>query len=178
MKTAKLVVIIIVSIVLASCGNGKKPLAEKNKSISEILEKEKKLMLIDEPDADLADEMIKLYKSYADKYPQDSITPEYLFRAAEIAMNFGRAYEAIEFLSKIEKDYKKFDKYPASIFLKAFIYENYIGDISKATDYYTIFLEKYPNHKLSKDAEAALSYIGLDDDELIKLFEEMDKNPN
>lgn len=172
MKIVNLVVIIIVSIVLASCGNGNKPLAEKNKALSEISEKEKKLMLTDEPNADVANEMIELYKNYVEKYPDDSIAPEFLYKAVEIAMNFGRAYEAIEFLDIIERSYENFDKYPAIFFLKAYIYENHIHDINKATDCYTIFLEKYPNHELAKDAEAALIFIGIDDAELIKLFEQ------
>lgn len=172
MKTLHLVVFVVLSMLIVSCGNSKKPLAERNQLTKEISDMEKALMVNDEPDADLADKMISAYLEYAEKFPQDTVTPEYLFKASEIAMNFGRSSEAIEFLTKIEKDYKKYDKYPAVIFMKAFIYENYLDDINKAADYYTIFVDNYPNHKLAKDAEAALTYLGLDDEELIKLFEE------
>jgi tetratricopeptide (TPR) repeat protein len=178
MKTYHLVVLLAVSVIIASCGNAKKPLAERNQLTKEISDMEKALLANDEPNADLADEMISAYLEYAEKYPEDTVTPEYLFKASEIAMNFGRATEAIEFLTRIEEDYKKYDKYPAVIFMKAFIYENNLDDINKAADYYTIFVEKYPNHKLAKDAEAALTYLGLDDEELIKLFEENSKTQN
>lgn len=178
MKTYHLVVFFAVSMIVASCGNAKKPLAERNQLTKEISDMEKSLLANDEPDADLADKMINAYLEYAEKFPQDTVTPEYLFKASEIAMNFGRATEAIEFLTRIEKDYKKYDKYPAVIFMKAFIYENYLDDINKAADYYTIFVEKYPNHKLAKDANAALTYLGLDDEELIKLFEKNSQPQN
>ncbi|MDD3685368.1 MAG: hypothetical protein PHE56_01250 [Bacteroidales bacterium] len=178
MKTCHLVVLLAISVIVASCGNAKKPLAERNQLTKEISDMEKSLLANDEPDADLADKMINAYLEYAEKFPQDTVTPEYLFKASEIAMNFGRATEAIEFLTRIEKDYKKYDKYPAVIFMKAFIYENYLDDINKAADYYTIFVEKYPDHKLAQDANAALTYLGLDDEELIKLFEENSQTQN
>jgi hypothetical protein len=178
MKAYHLVLFVVVSMLIVSCGNAKKPLAERNQLTKEISDMEKVLLANDEPDADLADKMINAYLEYAEKFPQDTVTPEFLFKASEIAMNFGRASEAIEFLTRIENDYTKYDKYPAVIFMKAFIYENYLDDINKAADYYTIFLEKYPNHKLAKDAEAALTFLGLDDEELIKLFEENSQNPN
>lgn len=178
MKTLYLVAIVVVSMLIVSCGNAKKPLADRNLLSKEISDMEKALLANDEPDDELADNMINAYLEYAEKFPQDTVTPEYLFKASEIAMNFGRATEAIEFLTRIEKDYKQYDKYPAVIFMKAFIYENYLDDINKAADYYTIFVEKYPNHKLAKDAEAALTYLGLDDEELIKLFEENAQTQN
>jgi len=176
MKTKFGILFLVSFVVIVSCNSPKeKEMTEQEKLQQEIVDKEKQLFKTEVADPKLADEMIKKYVAYVGKYPDDSLAPEYLFKASEIAMNFDKAQDAITYLTQIEEKYPKFDKYPACIFLKAFVYENYIMDFEMAKLYYTQFLNDYPDHKMAKDAESALLFLGVNDEELIDLFEQMNK---
>ena len=58
-----------------------------------------------------------------------------------------------------------------SIFLCAFIYDTYLQKYDDARRYYKMFLKKYPNHPLAKDAQISLDNLGKTPDELVKEFE-------
>jgi tetratricopeptide (TPR) repeat protein len=173
MKTKYVFILVVTIMALVSCKNAKKPMSEQNQMKQEIADKEKELFSTDETDPKLADEMIKKYVDYVAKYPEDAISPEYLFKAADIAMNFERPHDAIAYLSKIERDYEGFDKYATCLFLKGYVYDYYIGDVEKAKEYYNLLIKKFPNNARVKDAEAALKYLEIDDDDLIELFNSM-----
>jgi tetratricopeptide (TPR) repeat protein len=141
----------------------------------EILDMEKELFSHLEPDTSAAKEIIDKYVSFSNNYPNDSLSPEYLFKAAEIAMNFGEPKNAISYLQKIEKDYKDFNKYATSLFLIANIYNFYLNTPVKADAYYNKYIEKYPNHAFVEDAKAALLYLNMDEAEMIKKFQSMNE---
>ncbi|MDD2386420.1 MAG: hypothetical protein PHP52_06515 [Bacteroidales bacterium] len=168
-----LVPIIFLLIFSVACNNT--PLTEQQKLEYEISKLEEKLHNEIEPDKEKAIAMIDKYLDYTEKYPDDSLSPEYLFKAAEIAMNFSQPHNAIRYLTQIEDNYLKYPKYPTAIFLKAFIYDTHIGDIEKSKAYYLKYLEKYPNHTFATDAKAAVMFMGLTDEQLIELFDDMNK---
>ncbi len=138
-----------------------------------ISELEHQLFLSDEPDTLLAEKMIDKYVKYANKFPNDTASPEFLFKAAEISMNFGLPSDAINYLSRIEARYKDFDKYGTCLFLKAFIYNYYLNNISEAERYYSKFIEEYPNHALVENAKSSLMFLDFDDNQLIEVFRGM-----
>ncbi|HOZ29935.1 MAG TPA: hypothetical protein PLL66_03370 [Bacteroidales bacterium] len=158
-----------------SCKSPKKELTEQEKLINEIVGMEKELYKSEEVDIDLAYNIIEKYVEYANSFPKDTIVADYLFKAAEISMNINEPEDAIVYLTRVENDYKNYFNYPVCIFLKAFIFENYIGDVEMAEKYYTLFLKSYPNHVMAKDAEAALMYLGMSDEQLLELFSVMNK---
>jgi hypothetical protein len=57
--------------------------------------------------------------------------------------------------------------------MEAFAYENVIGNIAKASEYYNKFIAKYPEHDLADDAQAALKYLGKTPEEMVREFEKM-----
>lgn len=175
----KIVIYISLAIVFFSAcnsGNNKaEVLSEKEQLIQDIGDFEKELFSETEADSEKAKKMIDLYISYTETYPEDTASAEYLFKASEIAMNFEQPHNAIRYLSSIETNYADFGKYSTTLFMKAFIYENYIGDIKNARIYYTRFIEEYPNHAFAKDAEAALIFLGTNEDQLIELFQDINK---
>ena len=60
---------------------------ERQVLLDSITENEKALHADLELDVAKADDMIELYLQFVNTYESDSLAPEYLFRAAEIAMN-------------------------------------------------------------------------------------------
>ncbi len=173
MKSKIVLVIVIFIVSFYSCKSNRKPISEQEILKQEIKTSEQELLGTDEIDPKLANGMIGLYEAYVQKFPEDANCAEYLFKAADIAMNFDRSEDAIAFLSQIEKDYIDFDKYSTCIFLIAFVYDNNLGDVENARKYYNKFIAKYPQHNLVKNAEAALEYLEIDDEDLIELFNKM-----
>lgn len=126
-------------------------------------------------DKDKAIEMVRMYADYADKYSTDSLAPEYLFRAAEISENAGQPNNAITYLTRIEENYKDYANYPVSIFKKAYIYENSLKNQDKARKYYEQFVADYPDHELAEAASSSLIFLGMSDQELIRVLEKLSK---
>ncbi len=53
-----------------------------------------------------------------------------------------------------------------SLFMMGFINANYLKNLDKARQYYQEFLQKYPEHKLAKDAQYELQNLGKDIEDL------------
>ena len=120
---------------------------------------------------DKAMELMQAYTDFADSYPDDSLTAEYLFKGGEIAMNISMPGPAIEYFQRILNRNPKFDKVPYCLFLQAFIYENQLGQLETAKSLYQQFLDLYPDHEMAKDARASIDNMGKSLEELIKEWE-------
>lgn len=122
-----------------------------------------------------ADELIALYVGYADEFPEDTDTPEYLFKAGDMAMNLNMPRKAIEVFDRILTNYPDFEKIPQCLFLKGYVYENNLGDLNAAKSIYEEFLKKYPDDEFADDAAVSIKNLGKTPEELIKEFEEQAK---
>ncbi|MDZ7741781.1 MAG: tetratricopeptide repeat protein [Bacteroidota bacterium] len=168
MKTIQnLVVFFLTAFVLVSCGPSKSDMQQ------EITQNEEALFAgeakgIDKGKAAL---LINSYVQYADAFPEDSMSPDYLFRAADISMNIFESGQAIDLYNRIINNYPEYEKVPQCVFLKAFVYENNLNDLNSAKKYYKEFLAKYPDDEFADDAEMSLQNLGKSPEELIKEFE-------
>jgi tetratricopeptide (TPR) repeat protein len=119
-----------------------------------------------------AGELQDLYVELAESNPGDTLSAEYYFKAAELAMNLNKTQQALELYNKIIYTFPEFKKAPESLFLMAFIYENTLQNYGRAKELYELFLEKYPDHDFADDARFSLMYLGKSPEELMKEFEE------
>ena len=74
--------------------------------------------------------------------------------------------EAIETFNKILEYYPDGENTPKATFMIGFIYANDLNNLDEAKKYYTLFLEKYPEHDLADDAEYELKTLGQDINDL------------
>jgi TolA-binding protein len=120
-----------------------------------------------------AEEVLTSYKEYAGKYPEDTIAPSYLFKAADLANGMRKYKEAIDLYSQLIEKYPAHRKAASSLFLQAFIYDNNLQDKEQAKKLYSEFLQKYPDHQLAQSAKISLEQLnsGMTDEELVKMFE-------
>ena len=86
--------------------------------------------------------------------------------AAYDQYNKGSYEEAIKNFKKIIEFYGNGEHAAKAIFMVGFINANHIKDFAEAKKYYTMFIEKYPQHELKKDAEFELQTLGKDINEL------------
>jgi TolA-binding protein len=167
MKLKVLTGVILGSLLMVACtGNG-----EKKKAVERIATQEAKIYrdtTATIPDEKTGMEMIQAYLDYANAWPKDTISAEYIFKAAEIAMNMNKSAMAIDYYNRILLNYPDFSKRPYCIFLQAFILENQMKQYDQAKARYQEFIDKYPGHVLVKDAQASIENMGKPIEELIK----------
>lgn len=158
---------ILISAVVNSCTT-----ISKEKQIDSINSLEKELFSESNPNRDKGIQLIDSYVNFSNQYPKDTLSALFLFKAAEIAMNLQLGNQSINYYDRIISDFPTFYKTAECIFLKAFIYENQLGDLKNAEKYYSQFIQEYPNHPLANDAKASIKYLGKSPEELVKMFQE------
>ncbi len=162
----KILLILSLALMMASCGQ-KMTVEEINKLESQVFgvgaspEKENIVKLVD------------AYVLYAKQDPDDIKSPEYLFKALDVAVgiNAEGPQKAIDIADIMIEQYPNFEMTPMAMFLKGFVYENQMNNYEKALDTYHQFLDKYPNSPLVNDVKSTIENIGLTPEELIKKFE-------
>ncbi|MEZ4721877.1 MAG: tetratricopeptide repeat protein [Flavobacteriales bacterium] len=182
MKRIGILLVVIVSVTVG-CSNGDQPTldgklapqsAESRRT--EIMEKEKQ---IGNPDIGnslgraKAKELVTLYRNYISVNPKDSITADYLFKAADLSVGLGEYQAALNLLDRLINEFPKFDRAPEMMLFKGFICENYMNNHAMAVKSYQALIDRYPNHRLAADAKSAIENLTLSEEELLEKFKAM-----
>jgi TolA-binding protein len=117
-----------------------------------------------------ADLLLKRYRDYVIMNPRDSISAEYLFKAADLSLGVGRPEASINLLNRLNEDFPKFRKNVEMWLFKGFIYETYLNDYANATQTYQALIDRYPNHRLAADARASIENMTMSEEELLEKF--------
>lgn len=163
----KVLLSVFVVLMMLSCG--------EKMSVEKINELESKVFA---KDAILSSEnvvqLVDAYLLFAKQNPNDQQTPEFLFKALDVAVgvNAEGPQKAIDIADILIEKYPDFEMTPMAMFIKGFVYENMIGDLQNAEVTYRQFIEKYPNNPMVGDVKATLENLGLTPEELIRKFEE------
>lgn len=171
MQLNKIMLLALSVILMAGCGvnPGKKKALGRISAIEARIYGDSTATI---PDQKTGMEMIQAYADYANAWPKDTVAAEFLFKAAEIAMNISQPGMAIEYYNRILLTYPAFEKRPYCIFLQAFILENQLNQYDQAKARYQEFIDKYPDHVLVRDARASIDNMGKPIEDLIKQWEE------
>jgi len=167
MRSSSVFILFVSVVFLAGCGQN----SGKKKALDKIAMSEAKIFgdsTATIPDQKTGMEMIQAYTDYSNAWPKDTSSAEFLFKAAEIAMNLNQSGMAIDYYNRILLNYPEFNKRPYCIFLQAFILENQMNLFDQAKARYQEFIDKYPDHILVKDAKASIENMGKPIEELIK----------
>ena len=163
----RIFVLLSLALMLLSCG--------EKMSVEKINELESKVFA---KDAVLSSEnviqLVDAYLLFAKQNPNDQQTPEFLFKALDVAVgiNAEGPQKAIDIADILIEKYPDFEMTQMAMFVKGFVYENMIGDLQNAEMTYRQFIEKYPNSPIVEDVKATLENLGLTPEELIRKFEE------
>ena len=123
------------------------------------------------------DSLILEYQDFAEAWPDDSLAPVYLFKAASMIMNLQDGPGAIALFDEIRTSYPDYEKAPLCLFFTGYVQENILGDIDQARETYTLFIETYPDHDFADDAQASIKNLGKTPEQMIEEFEAMQVNP-
>lgn len=157
-----------VAMVLVSCAQQQSELREKISNAEKSLFTDSVTMI---PDHAKADSIVALYEDYALKFQDDTLSPEYLYRAGDVCNGVGRYKEAVGYFGRVQR-YPNYAKLPAALFLQGFISENNLQDTAAARRFYEKFLSRFPEHKLAPDVKLSLENMGKTPEELIREFEQ------
>jgi TolA-binding protein len=146
--------------------------AKDIRDVRAIETKLKDITTLDNYNANLA---ITAYTKFATQFPDDSVTPKFLFKAASLAMSSRQYQRALGFYDNVYTKYPNFNQAPDCIFVEGFIYDSFLKDTAKAHAKYQEVITKFPNNNLAQQAKAAIAALGKSDEELIKEFEEKNK---
>ena len=124
-------------------------------------------------DARVAEELLERYHEFASLFPADSLTPEYLFKRAELANGLGRPAEAEHMLDSLRKAYPRHARAATALFMEAFIFETALHRNQQAIEKYEQFLKEYPDHPLARSARFSLLQLqqGVSTDDLVRMWE-------
>ncbi|MCB0643612.1 MAG: tetratricopeptide repeat protein [Phaeodactylibacter sp.] len=122
-----------------------------------------------------AEAFVEKCETYVEQFPEDSLSAQYLFLAADVSRGLGEYGPAIMLWGKVWREYGQYEKAPDALFLQGFVYDNDLKDTTNAKRYYQKFLEKYPDHSYVPQVQQLLSVLGKSPEDLIKEFEARQK---
>lgn len=163
----KLLLSIFVVLIMLSCG--------EKVSVKAVKELESKVLAEGaKPTKEEVIQLIDAYILFAEQNPDDVQSPDYLFRALDIAVgvNAEGPDKAIKIADVLIEKYPDFEMTQMAMYLKGFVYENIVGDLHNAEMTYRQFIEKYPESPMVEDVKATIENLGLSPEELIRKFEE------
>ncbi|MAE08374.1 MAG: hypothetical protein CL661_06395 [Bacteroidetes bacterium] len=166
--------LIITSVILCACNSGEKNNTVKISDINKV-ETELFSSNITAPDLVKAQQLADMYVVYADQHPDDSLAPEFLFKAADINMNVGNPNVTIGIFNRIISNYPDYRNMSTVLFLVGFVYEDQLNDYPNAKKCYLEFLDRFPESDFADDAVVSLNNLGKSPEELIREFEMKNK---
>ena len=178
-KVLSTIIIAFLSIlVYQSCSNSasktdNNSISEKEKLAQEIkiLEDTLEAKATKEINRTLAKELIEKSKKYAETYPNDTLSPAYLFRSGNVAVGLGSFDEAVKYFETVHQKYADYERTPDALFLEGFTYENHMSDIENAKRCYNDFIKRFPDDQLAEQVKVVLANIGKSPEELVKGFQ-------
>jgi TolA-binding protein len=151
--------------VAAKPDNSKEGLKKQIKNLEDTLYASETL------DKKLGNRAIALYQEYHKYYWKDTICPDYLFKAAEIADNMGFPQKAIQLYHDCYVYYPESWAAPYCLFRIGNIYQFTLNDYIEARVSYNDCKREYPKSAIAKDAETMMNNIERGDKDMIREFE-------
>jgi outer membrane protein assembly factor BamD (BamD/ComL family) len=172
MRKLRIVFLTIGSLILLFACN-QKPKLDVEKQINE-----KEAILFDASmqfNAIAAEELVKLYLIRVDSMPKDTITADYLFKAADVSINLTNHSRTLILLNRFQNEFPKHEKVAMCLFLKGFVFENQLNDTAQARKVYEEFIYRFPQNEFVEDAKIAIKNLGKSPEDLIREFEKINE---
>lgn len=175
MHTLKWTLFMLWAALMVACSGGGKPKADETRQEATVRVRAMEDSLYAKPGVDRkgAQALLDVYLLYAQRYPLDSLTPEYIFRGASIRSTLGDPNGSIALYDRIIRDFPGWSKIADTYYLKAFTIDNGLQQKGEAEKAYKEVIRRFPEHRFAKDAEQMILNLKYTDEELIQRFEAM-----
>ncbi len=115
--------------------------------------------------------LTKAYLQFADRYSKDTLSVDYLFRAADVMRGMFRMMDAVQTLDLITKRYPNHDKAAVALFYAGFILHADADQNTMAADYFDRLIEEYPDHPMADEARNMLPMLKLSDEQILEFLD-------
>ena len=167
-----------------SSSSDNKLLKEKGKAQTEVLQllqQVDSLGNVGEFNAQVTKNFITKTEEFCNKYPEDPMAPEYLFKAGLLAMTVAKAtsnidektaycQNAFSIFEDIERVYPEHNRVKDCMYYKGVIFDDILNDYDNAEIFYRIFIARYPTDTLAITLESYLQFLGKTPEEIIATF--------
>ena len=160
----RIYVCLLAALLLAACG------PNREKELKAIEEHEMQLSALDvnTQDSELG-EMVTLYMQFADHFPNDSLAPVYMQRAADLCISLSQSDRAVQVLDSLIAQYPGYEDLGGCYFLKGYAYET-AEQYDSAREAYTYFVNNYPDHPLAADTRRSIDFLGMTPEEMLEIL--------
>ncbi len=117
-----------------------------------------------------------VYLAFAKNNPQDSMAPEYIFRAAGLSRTLGEPKTTLELYDRVIRDHPQWRRIPDAYYLRAFTLDNDLGQKGEAKTAYEEVISRFPDHKFAADAKQMIENLQYTDEQLIERFKKMNED--
>jgi tetratricopeptide (TPR) repeat protein len=166
---------------LSACNKGqeKANLVPREAAVQKIDSLENKIKASiqkqENPDVTLAMHAIKNYQYFAADFPNDTLSPTYLFRAAQIYEGVLRDFQnAAKLYGKVYETYPEFKNRPMMLFHEGNAYAE-LQDTALASVKLKEFIRLYPKHNFADDAEGVLRIMHMNEAQMDAFFQNAEK---
>lgn len=166
-KTMKLMLVAVLACGMLACGG--------KKTTEEDLKKAEAALFNDDMTAnpEAAPAAVKAFCDFAKQNPNDPASPEWLFKALEIAVGQKDAAKSEEICQLLMKKYPTYEKTPFGMFMLAsMVYDDQQKDLDKARAMLERIILDYPDSEITPSAEAMTQFLGMTPEEILKQFQE------
>jgi len=157
----KIALIAIMAAMVAACGPSREERIEQIEDYEDSI-----FELSIAADTATADELTAMYVAFADKYPADSLTPQYLLKAAEVQSNVLHTDRAVGLFDRVIANYPDFEDVPICYFLKGKAYEDN-SQYDEAKQAYQTFVDMFPDHYLADQSRSMIPLVGMSPEEML-----------
>lgn len=177
MKRRITVLLISLGLIIVGCNNENKPTPEtatitvsRAQYIDKIKRWESEMHKSMQINTVTASQAIKAYDDFVTAFPTDTLAPDFLFKAGEIATASKQYPQALKYYQTITDKYPNYKLVDVSLYLQGNLLDNCLNDDAKAKIIYEQVIAKYPTSTYANDAKSAIANLGKSDEELIKEF--------
>jgi len=131
------------------------------------------LMLDSEFDTLKVTKLIRKYAEFSNACPNDSLTPEYLTRRADLLRGIGKIHEAIKQLLSVHDGFPNYDRNVMCALLVGYLYENELGDDEMAEKMYRNVIELYPDSREAEISRQSIKHLGISPEDVVRSFQDI-----
>jgi len=115
--------------------------------------------------------LVRTYAEFSNACPNDSLTPEYLTRRADLLRGLGKTREAIKQLLSVHDGFPNYERGVMCALLVGYLYENELEDDEMAEKMYKNVIELYPDSREADISRQSLKHLGISPEEVVRSFQ-------
>ncbi len=163
----RIVVLLLILAGIVACTSKREKYLEEIKQVEQQVFDTAKI-----PSAKEMELLAEMYVEYTKEFPDDTLSPLFLLRAAELFKLSGKPTKGFALLDSVYLKYPNSKWAPAALLTAAIWYDQEAKDIARARQKLITLLEKYPDSEFADDARKLLDLLDKSPEEILKMLEE------